>query len=260
MVTMKKIIIQIYEVQNPEEAQRLINVGVDHIGSVIPSETDWKIPTVKATIDLVRDSTAKSSLIPLYNSLDSVLRTLDYYQPDIVHFCEALTDQADVWDYCNKLGRLQEDVKNRFPQIRIMRSIPIAPSGMSHLVPTLELANVFEPASDYFLTDTLLVGHPDSEADSQPVHGFVGITGQMCCWRTAAELVEASNLPVILAGGISPDNVTAGILKTRPAGIDSCTQTNALDEKGAPIRFKKDIQKVKQVVEAVREAEKGICG
>ena len=131
---------------------------------------------------------------------------------------------------------------------------------MSHRVPTLELARVFEPVSDYFLTDTLLVGDPDAGTDSQPVHGFVGITGQTCCWQTAAELVKASKLPVILAGGISPENVTAGIRKTRPAGIDSCTQTNAFDEKGAPIRFKKDIQKVKQMVAAVQAAEKDIGG
>jgi phosphoribosylanthranilate isomerase len=106
----------------------------------------------------------------------------------------------------------------------------------------------------------MLAGNPDTDAGAQPVSGFVGITGQTCCWNTAAELVDGSNLPVILAGGISPDNVTAGILKTRPAGIDSCTQTNVLDEKGAPIRFKKDIQKVKQVVEAVREVEKTLGG
>ena len=259
-VTMTKIITQIYEVQNPEEAQRLIDIGVDHIGSVVLSEDAWKIPGVKATIDLVRTSTAKSSLIPLYNSLESVLRTLDYYQPDIVHFCEALADQMDVWNYCDRLCRLQDEVKIRFPRMRIMRSIPIAPSGRSHLVPTLKLAAVFEPVSDYFLTDTLLVGHPDTEPDSQPVHGFVGITGQTCCWRTAADLVEASSLPVILAGGISPDNVAAGILKTGPAGIDSCTQTNALDEKGAPLRFQKDFQKVTQLIEAVREAEKDTGG
>ena len=258
--TMTKIITQIYEVQNPGEAQKLIEIGVDHLGSVILSEDDWKNPGVKATIDLVRTSTAKSSLIPLFNSRDSVLRALDYYQPDIVHFCEALTDQTDVWNYCDSLCRLQDEVKTRFPRIRIMRSIPIAPSGRHQLVPTLQLAKVFEPVSDYFLTDTLLVGHPDSAPDSQPVHGFVGITGQTCCWRTAAELVEASSLPVILAGGISPDNVAAGILETRPAGIDSCTQTNVLDEKGAPIRFHKDLQKVAQLVEAVREIEKGIGG
>jgi phosphoribosylanthranilate isomerase len=259
-LTMKKIIIQIYEVQNPAEAENLIDIGVDHIGSVILSERDWKIPEVKETVELIRSSTAKSSLIPLYNSLDSVLHTLDYYQPDVVHFCEALTDQKDVWGYCRKLVRLQEDVKKRFPQILIMRSIPIAPPGGSHLVPTLDLAKVLEPISDYFLTDTLLIGDPDSDADSQPVQGFVGITGQTCSWHTAAELVAASNIPVILAGGISPGNVTEGILQIRPDGIDSCTRTNALDDQGVPIRFKKDIKRVKDLVSAVREAEKTLGG
>jgi phosphoribosylanthranilate isomerase len=254
--TMKKIIIQIYEVQNPEEAEKLISIGVDHIGSVIVSEMDWKVPGVAETIERVRSSPAKSSLIPLYNSLDSVLRALDYYQPDIVHFCEALTDRKDVRGYCQKLIRLQENVKKRFPQILIMRSIPIAQSGRRNLIPTLDFGEIFEPASDFFLTDTLLVNGSNQDTVSQPVSGFVGITGQTCSWSTAAELVAASNIPVILAGGIAPGNVTEGIMQVRPEGVDSCTWTNSLDQKGAPIRFKKDLQKVKQMVEAVRKTEK----
>ena len=257
---MKKIITQIYEVQDPGEAQELIDLGIDHIGSVIVSERDWKVPGVRKTTELVRSSSAKSSLIPLYNTLDSVLRTLDYYRPDIVHFCEALTDRKDVWSFCQKLIRLQENVKKRFPQILVMRSIPIAQSGRQNLVPTLDFGKIFEPASDFFLTDTILVNGSDQDAESQPVTGFVGITGQTCCWRTAADLVAASSIPVILAGGISPDNVTDGILQVRPQGVDSCTQTNSLDENRVPIRFKKDLQKVKQMVEAVRAAEKALTG
>lgn len=257
---MKKIIIQIYEVQDPGEAQALINIGVDHIGSVIVSEKEWKVPGVAETIERVRSSPAKSSLITLYNSLDSVLRTLDYYQPDIVHFCEALTDRKDVWNYCQKLIRLQENVKKRFPQILVMRSIPIAQSGKRNLVPTLDFGKIFEPASDFFLTDTMLVSGSNQDTESQPVKGFVGITGQTCSWRAAAELVAASNIPVILAGGIAPGNVAEGIMRVRPEGVDSCTGTNSLDKKGAPIRFKKDLQKVKQMVEAVQKAERTLAG
>jgi phosphoribosylanthranilate isomerase len=171
-----------------------------------------------------------------------------------------LTDRKDVWGFCQKLIRLQENVKKRFPQILVMRSIPIAPSGRRNLVPTLEFGKIFEPASDFFLTDTLLVNGSDQDAESQPVTGFVGITGQTCCWRTAADLVAASSIPVILAGGISPGNVMDGILQVRPQGVDSCTQTNSLDENRVPIRFKKDLQKVKQMVEAVRAAEKALTG
>ena len=79
---MKKIVIQIYEVQDPAEAQALIALGVDHVGSVIVSENDWKISAVQDTIHCVKGAGAKSSLIPLFNQPDSVFRTLEYYQPD----------------------------------------------------------------------------------------------------------------------------------------------------------------------------------
>ena len=258
--SVEKIIVQIYEVQDPAEAQTLIDLGVDHIGSVIISESDWKVAGVKATIERVRSAGAQSSLIPLYNSLDAVLHTLDYYQPDIVHFCESLVDHRNVWEYCRKLVQLQDEVRKRFPHLRIMRSIPIAPSGSNNRMPPLDFGRVFEPASDFFLTDTILVDGPDGEDISQPVAGFVGITGQRCDWRAAAELVSASSIPVILAGGISPANVKEGIRQVRPFGVDSCTRTNLLDPKGAPIRFKKDFEKVRQMVAAVREAEKELGG
>jgi phosphoribosylanthranilate isomerase len=253
---MKKIIVQIYEVQDPFEAEALIEIGVDRIGSVIVSETDWKIPEVKATIRQVRAASAKSSLIPLFNSLESVIYTLDYYQPDIVHFCESLVDEKDIWDYCRRLSRLQNEVKDRFPQIKIMRSIPIAQSGKHNTVPTLELAGWFEPVSDIFLTDTILADDSGIEDVPQPVQGFVGITGMRCDWDKAAELVASCRIPVILAGGVSAGNVAEGIRRVRPAGVDSCTLTNAHSKSGAPIRFKKNLQKVKQLVNAVRVAEK----
>jgi phosphoribosylanthranilate isomerase len=254
------MIIQIYEIQDPTEAEMLIALGVDHIGSVLVSATDWKVPMVKETLEFVQSTSAQSSLIPLFNTPDAVLRALDYYQPDIVHFCEALTDRPDVGAYCRQLIQLQQNVKKRFPHIGIMRSIPIMVSGGANSVPTLEFGRWFEPFTDFFLTDTILVNASGNADDWQPVQGFVGITGQTCNWDTAAELVAASRIPVILAGGISPANVSQGIFRVRPAGVDSCTLTNAMDENGTPIRFKKDPQKVKQLVEAVRAVEKQQVG
>jgi phosphoribosylanthranilate isomerase len=197
-------------------------------------------------------------LIPLFNSLESVLNTLDYYQPDIVHFCESLVDEKNIRDYCRRLIQLQKEVKLRFPQIGIMRSIPIVQSGRHTWNDTLEVSSWFEPVSDFFLTDTLLASAPGIDDASQPVPGFVGITGQQCDWETAANLVMSCRVPVILAGGISPDNVAEGIRRVRPAGVDSCTRTNALDKKGVPIRFKKDLQQVRRLVSAVRETEKAL--
>jgi phosphoribosylanthranilate isomerase len=252
----QRIIVQIYEVQTPPEAETLIELEVDHIGCVVVSPEDWKLPQLKETIDTIGSSAARSSLIPLYNHPESVLRTLDYYQPDIVHFCEALVETENLWNFCDQLIQLQASVRKHFPEIKIMRSIPIAQAGRNNKIPTIELAQQFEATSDLFLTDTILMNSSSADVDYQPVPGFVGITGRICNWQTARKLVETVSIPVILAGGISPLNVTDGIRQVRPAGVDSCTQTNAQDKSGRPIRFRKDFAKVKNLVDKVRAAEK----
>jgi phosphoribosylanthranilate isomerase len=71
----------------------------------------------------------------------------------------------------------------------------------------------------------------------------------------AAGLVQASRIPVILAGGLTPDNVFDGLARVKPAGVDSCTGTNAVDAGGQAIRFKKDLEKVGRFVARARQAQ-----
>ena len=253
---MKNIIIQIYEVQTPSEAEKLIELGVDHIGSVIVSDREWRVPVVRETIKFIGSTGSKSSLIMLFSELNNIFRALDYYRPDMLHFCEDIASRYSIYGNCEDLILLQQNIKERFPEIKLMRSIPIAQSGMKNRVTSIEFARMFEPVSDYFLTDTLLVKSSGSGLKNQPVEGFVGITGRTCNLDVAADLVKSSSIPVILAGGMAPDNVFDGIMRVCPAGVDSCTGTNSLDSKGRPIRFQKDLEKVKQFVEEARRSEK----
>jgi phosphoribosylanthranilate isomerase len=249
---MKRCLVQIYEVQTPDEAEILIEIGIDHIGSVLLSSDQWQQPSIKAVVDCTRGTDVKTSLIPLFQNMDDISRALDYYQPDIVHFCEALgahNESSGAWELA---FRVQSAIKGRFPEIKTMRAIPIAPPGSSGAVPSLILARRFEEISDLFLTDTLMVATNSSADGQQPVNGFVGITGLPCDWDVAAALVRQSTIPVILAGGIGPENVADGIARVRPAGIDSCTGTNAVDDKGHPIRFRKNMNKVRQLVKTVK--------
>ena len=257
-VEMANIITQIYEVQTPAEAKQLIELGVDHIGSVIVSEDNWKVPLIRETIENIKVTTSKSSLIPLFKKPEIIFKVLDYYRPDIVHFCDDLSNHNNINENYENLLPLQKNVREKFPEIKIMRSIPIAQSGRTETVNTIKLARIFEPVSDYFLTDTLLTAKSNISTDQQPVNGFIGITGKTCDWDMARKLVNSSSIPVILAGGISPDNVFDGITYVRPAGVDSCTATNAKDENGGLIRFKKDFKKIKRFVKKVRSAEKEI--
>jgi len=246
------MIIQIYEVKDPDEARALIRLGVNHIGSVLLTDSERKHPDIQATINTVRALGAVSSLIPLFDGVSEVLAALAYHRPDIVHFCDDLTGPRAGRGYIHEKITLQQAVRRVYPHIRIMRSIPIGLPGKAGSCPTLELARAFEEDSDLFLTDTLITDN-GGEAD-QPVTGFIGITGRICDWRMARKLVVQSRIPVILAGGIGPENVYAAIQAVRPWGVDSCTQTNQRDASGRPVRFRKDLLRVAEMVSEVRRA------
>jgi phosphoribosylanthranilate isomerase len=84
------------------------------------------------------------------------------------------------------------------------------------------------------------------------VRGFVldafsevayGGTGQLSDWALAAEV--ANSTAILLAGGLTPDNVTEAIRRVRPYGVDVSSGVEA-----AP--GKKDHAKIRAFVEAVR--------
>ncbi len=51
--------------------------------------------------------------------------------------------------------------------------------------------------------------------------GKIGGTGVTHDWSVSAEIVESSRVPVILAGGLNPENVAAAIEQVKPDGVDA---------------------------------------
>ena len=84
------MIIQIYEIQSPAEAEQCVELGVDHVGSVILEANEWRQPHLRETIKVIKGTPAKSCIIPLFNGLDDLSRLIDYYQPHFIHFCDSL--------------------------------------------------------------------------------------------------------------------------------------------------------------------------
>ncbi len=235
-------IIQIYEIQDPREAEVLVQLGVDHIGSVILSEDDWKREEIKEVVSICREGKKKSSMIFLFQDMDTIKRAIEYYMPDIVHFCEYITNSI-----IERHIERQIELKSYFPFIQIMRSIPVPEKGR-RMPLTIEEIKRFEPYTDIFLIDTYV--------KDEPVKGYIGITGRTCDWDIARNIVKELKRPVILGGGLNPENVYEAIKKVEPDGVDSCTGTNATDKEGIPIRFKKDINKVKKFIEGCRRYER----
>jgi phosphoribosylanthranilate isomerase len=114
-----------------------------------------------------------------------------------------------------------------------MKAIPVAGEE------SLELARRFSPYCDFILLDTKVTGLPG-----------IGATGMTHDWWLSRQIVETVNVPVILAGGLSPENVAEAIYQVRPYGVDSNTHTN---RPGSPVE--KDLQRIAAFVRAVRRAE-----
>src|SRR5438034_745574 len=117
----------------------------------------------------------------------------------------------------------------------IMRSVPV--SGEE----SVAIARSYEGIADLLLLDSY-------RAMDRQV-GALGVTHD---WSISRRIVELVRTPVILAGGLGPDNVADAIRTVRPAGVDSKTRT---DRDGS---HAKDIERVRRFHEAVRAADR-IC-
>lgn len=51
----------------------------------------------------------------------------------------------------------------------------------------------------------------------------LGGTGRTHNWNYSAEIVRQAPVPVLLAGGLNPENVSEAIRKVRPYGVDLCS-------------------------------------
>jgi len=242
------ILVQVYEIAEPAEAERVLAAGVDRIGSVLLSDTEWRVPALREVNRVARGAGAEHSLIPLFGGEDLLCRVIEYYHPHVLHFCESLTSAGSA--SVAALIELQRGLKRRYPDLLIMRTIPVGRPHASSSVPSRRLASCFAESSDNLLIDTAV--------ETDPVEGFVGITGLECDWEAAGDVAAGSPVPVILAGGLSPDNVYEAIARVRPSGVDSCTRTNAVDAHGRPMRFRKDLAKVRAFVSETRRAERDL--
>ncbi len=79
------------------------------------------------------------------------------------------------------------------------------------------------------------------------VKGQVGGTGIPSHWPTAAQIIKHSPLPVMLAGGLGPENVADAVSQTQPAGVDISSGVESRPGRKDPVKLEKLSQAVGKV-------------
>jgi phosphoribosylanthranilate isomerase len=217
------MIIQIYGLTTPEDVGPVVEAGVDHIGinttEGFPTWDDVDIPTARAILAEVPPS-VRRVVLSLSTDADHIVRLADTLAGDIVHVVHI----AEAWSP-DAIARLRERLGRP-----LMCTVPVRDDS------AVEVARRVEPVCDYLLLDS-----------ADPATGIVGASGLVHDWTLSRAVVEAVSTPVILAGGLGPENVTDAIAAVGPAGVDSETRTSRTDD-----RRRKDIAKVRRFVDAVR--------
>lgn len=83
------------------------------------------------------------------------------------------------------------------------------------------------------------------------VPGQFGGTGQTADWQVAALVAE--RMPILLAGGLTPENVAEAILQVKPWGVDVASGVESAPGCKDPIKMKSFIRHARAAFESLKK-------
>lgn len=235
------VVVQVYTYYRLGDALAAAWLGADHIGITVLApdmrdspylrDPEWRrvfeLTTVERVAEIFRrlKGLARRVFMPLTREPGEALRLLDETGGDILHM-------INTWGP-REYGELRASAGRP-----LMASIFLTPGGWEENGAEVERALALDAAGavDYLLLDTRL-------------GDWAGVTGRTHNWEISRYIVEHTDTPVILAGGLNPGNVAQALDAVRPWGVDACTGLDA--SPGV-----KDLGKVWAFIEAARRWER----
>lgn len=221
------MIVQIYAATSVAQALAMAALGVDQVGFIAGAygEVHAELTFAQAqAIAAALKGQATSSALTMSTDVAEIVRMAQAVQPDIVHIS---SDTEAVG-----IAAMQELRRQLPASIKLMKAVHV--SGPESVAEALAFAQVAE----LLLLDTKVNGLPG-----------VGATGITHDWTISRQIVGriAGRAKVILAGGLTPENVRQAIQVVRPWGVDSNTGTNL---PGDPVA--KDLARVGEFVQQAK--------
>jgi phosphoribosylanthranilate isomerase len=208
---------------DPDEARMLARAGFTQVG--LPLRLAVHAPDVD-------DAGARAILAALPPTTSAAIITYQEDPREILALCDSLglnRVQLHGEPPPQAVARLRAER----PGLWMLKSLVVGRGPAADLfAQVLALA----PYVDAFITDTF-----------DPASGASGATGKVHDWTVSQALAEFSPRPLILAGGLTPDNVAEAVALVRPAGVDAHT---GLEGEGG----RKDEGRCRRFAAAAREA------
>lgn len=100
------------------------------------------------------------------------------------------------------------ELRDRFPSLEILQVLHVEGPG------SVDAVERHAGAAHHLLLDS---GRPGATVEE------LGGTGRTHDWSLSRRIVERSPVPVLLAGGLRPENVAEAVRTVGPAGVDVCS-------------------------------------
>ncbi|MBU2560566.1 phosphoribosylanthranilate isomerase [archaeon] len=199
-----------------EDAKKSVELGADFIGVIVevPVDTPRKISREKAA-EIVRaiEPPAQGVMVIMPGTIDEAIELYEAVKAPFIQL------------HGNESPDFVKELKSRAP-CKIIKAIHVKEGSV-------ELAKEHAKFADILLLDT-----PTEKA------GGSGITHD---WRLSKRIIDGVEIPVLLAGGLNPENVEEAIKATQPYGVD--TASGVEDSFGM-----KDYDKVKNFIKKAKGA------
>ncbi len=213
--------VKICGMKSAQDIELAVSCGADAVGFItdVPVETPRKID--------LNTAAGLISKVPIF--VDSVLVIMPN---DAKHALEMIeVAKPDVVQIHNNFGVDELEIirNNTATGIVITISIPANTKGSTDTIDAV--IKQVNDLTDRGLVDGILL---DSSAA-----GKVGGTGAVHDWSVSRAVVEAVDVPVILAGGLNPDNVRDAVKSVLPYAVDTASgiETDGMKDEKKICRF-----------------------
>ncbi len=188
---MSELRVKICGITNTDDAHLVVDSDADMLGMIVdvPVETPRKISIDEAE-ELAKEIGDDINIVVVLcprsvGEVETVVRRIEPFGVQMHGF---------------ESNEFLKSVREALPDVKLIKTVHVAEDGTIHgILPEADYV-------DFILLDTF--------------SAKIGGTGKKHSWTKSKELVEQSDIPVILSGGLRPENVEEAIKEVQPYGVD----------------------------------------